>query len=622
MKGQKSKVGVIDEVRQRIDIVELVSSYVKLDKSGRNFKAVCPFHSEKHASFYVFPERQHWHCFGSCAAGGDIFSFVMKKDNLDFAGALRLLAEKAGVSLVPPKEASAQEKEEESLRQLNELAVQFYHNLLLTSPAAQTVRDYLAKRSLSQQSINDFELGFAPESWQTMLDHLMSKGYKQEDAIKAGLAVQREGGGSYDRFRHRLMFPIRDAQGRMAGFGARALDDSMPKYLNSPQTLIFDKSGLLYGIHRARTSIRRQNLAVIVEGYVDVIIAHQHGYDNVIASMGTALSEKQVGIIKKLTKNVTLALDADAAGEVATLRGMEVTTHALEQKVVPVVGWRGGVRYEDVLDGEVRVMTLPSGKDPDEVITQEPEKWRQLAEAAKPVIDWAFEAVSAKLDLNQPKDKSACEEQLLPAIAEIKEPTRQAHYIDKLSRLIRVDARVLKSKVSALMGSPAASSRSAGGGASAKPAPKPRSNPLEAYCLGLLFRHPALRDKTEVVLAEYFEESDNRELFFAWRSAADPETCRQALDAALQERFDFLLAMPLPPASEKEHERRLFHCVLRLRERFLRGLELRKKETVLAEEELGGIAVGAAKDQEQGLEVEKQLYQVFKEQSRLHRKQP
>src|SRR4030042_209577 len=307
-----ASVDTIDEVKQRIDVVEVVGSYVPdLKKAGRNYKARCPFHQEKTPSFYVFPDRQSWHCFGACSTGGDAFSFVMKKEGIGFGEALRILADRAGVPLTF-RTAHEGETEAEKLKGMNEAAAEYYHHLLRRSAAGEKER--------------------------------------------------RE--GTYDRFRNRLIFPIRDMNGSVLGFGARALDDSLPKYLNSPQTLVFDKSNVLYGIEQAKSAIRKQDSVVVVEGYVDAIVAHQYGFSNVVPSLGTARAEKQGGMIKKLTKNPVLALDADTAGEVATLRGIEVASHTFDQRVIPLPTPAGLVKYEDVLDAEIKVMGLPAGKGP------------------------------------------------------------------------------------------------------------------------------------------------------------------------------------------------------------------------------------------------------------------
>jgi DNA primase len=286
-------VGAIEEVKERLDLVAVISGYVPLKKAGRSYKGLCPFHTEKTPSFVVFPETGTWKCFG-CGAGGDLFGFVMRKENLEFGEALRLLAQRAGVTLEPLRpEDKAEASLKDRLRKMNELAAEYFHHLLLNSPEGAKARDYLVMRGISDETRDGFQLGYAKEEWQALGNHLTNKGYSWPNLLEAGLVVEREGGGYYDRFRGRLIFPIRDAAGYVVGFGARALGDAVPKYLNSPQTAIFDKSGGLYGIDQARTAIRDQALVVIVEGYMDVLMAHQLGRKNVVASMGTALTESR-----------------------------------------------------------------------------------------------------------------------------------------------------------------------------------------------------------------------------------------------------------------------------------------------------------------------------------------
>ena len=501
-------MGVIDEIKQRVDIVEVASEYVPgLKKVGRNFKALCPFHVEKTPSFYVFPERQSWHCFGACGSGGDVFSFVMKKEGVDFGEALRLLSRRAGIELVQ-KQPSEYEKKAERLKEINQAAAEYYHKLLLRFPAL----DYLTRRGISSKAIEDFQLGFSLDSWNALRGHLIEIGYDEEELLAAGLLVGKEEERSYDRFRNRLMFPIRDITGRTLGFGARSLDDSLPKYINSPETKIFEKSNILYGIDRAKTSIRRQNLAIVVEGYMDVIAAHQYGYENVVASMGTALTERQVGILKKLTKNLTLALDADAAGEMATLRGEEVIAHAFDQP---------------------------------------------------------FDAVASKLDLTKVGDKSSAVDQLSPVINDIKDPIRRAHYVQKLAHLVRIDERTLDSALKRVK--PSKPRREAGAAQpSALVPPLSSGDPLEEYCLCLLISHPKLREWSGELSADYFERSENREIFLAWRSSSDLDLMREQLDIILQEHLDALLAKTLPPMDEEAQQSALTDCIYRLQERWLR----------------------------------------------------
>lgn len=606
-------MGVIDEIKQRVDIVEIASEYVPgLKKVGHNFKALCPFHSERVPSFYVFPERQSWHCFGACGTGGDVFSLVMKKEGVDFGEALQILAQKTGVLLTPPQPDESQ-REAEKLKEINEAAAEYYHHLLLYSPQSQWARSYLAQRGISAKTIGDFQLGFSLDSWQALSSELSTRGYQEDKLVAAGLLVKKEGGSTYDRFRNRLMFPIRDIAGRVIGFGARALDDSLPKYLNSPQTLIFDKSGVLYSIDRARSGIRKQDLAVVVEGYMDVITAHQYGFENVVASLGTAFTEKQVGIIKKLSKNLTLALDADAAGEMATLRGIEVASHTFDEKVVPLPTPRGLVKYESLLDAEIKVMVLPAGKDPDDIIKESPAEWRRLLEEAPPVVDYTFDLIISKLNLTELKDKSQAVDQLLPLIAEIKHPVRQAHYVQKIARLVAVDEHTLASALRRLRRPSSLKQEGDVVRPSTLVPPLSRSDPLAEYCLCLLVRYPKLRSYAAELCVDFFAHTEDRQIFLTWCNAPDVDSMRQGLDTALQEYLDALLSKPFPPIGEEEQEHALDDCLYRLWERRLK--DLKAKEEWLFQDTQSDNSAELEELQQLAVRRNTQLGEVF-----LHRK--
>ena len=572
-------MSVIDEVKQKTDIVEVVSQYATLAKSGKTFKALCPFHSEKHASFFVYPEQQSWHCFGACGTGGDVFSFVMKKEGIDFGEALRLLAERAGVTIPTRLEREDRKEEREELYQINEAAAQYFHNLLLNATAGEKARNYVDSRGFSQQTVADFQLGFSLDSWESLKQYLLERSYTDSQLMEAGLIVETEGGRTHDRFRGRLVFPIRDARGRTVGFGARALDDSMPKYLNSPQTPLFDKSSILYGIDRAAGAIRKQDMAVIVEGYIDVITAHQNGINNVVASMGTAVTETQVTTLKKMSRNLVLALDADTAGEEAMLRA---------------------VSYENTLDAEVRVVILPEGKDPDDMIKEDVTIWQQLVANAVPIVDYTFDMVTAGLDLTTPRDKSLARGKLLSIIDEIRDTTRQTHYLQKLALLTKTNYRVLETALKEAKYK--ASKR-------LTPEPKPEaikralrpylSSPLEEDCLTLLLQHPELKDSCEVILPDYFEHSENREIFTAWQQAADPDSLKEKLDPALHEYLDSLVNKRLLP---NQLELRYAEYLRQLRIRFLKSLEAKRAEIFALEAEAGGTDAELAKLEEEGIE--------------------
>ncbi len=588
----------VDEIKQRLDIVEVLSSYVPdLKKSGRNFKGVCPFHSEKTPSFFVFPERQSWHCFGACGTGGDMFAFVMRKEGVDFKEALNILAERAGVPVVQRK-LDEGKSEADRLKEINEAAAEYFHNLLFHSAGGQRTREYLVRRGVSEKTMRQFLIGYSQDSWDSLRQELLKRGYLENDMAAAGLLVEKEKEGTYDRFRNRLMFPIRDAAGRVVGFGARALDDSLPKYLNSPQTLIFDKSSSLYGIDFARPAIRKENLAVVVEGYMDVIVAHQHGFTNVVASLGTALTEKHVGIVKKLTNRLVLALDADAAGEMATLRGIEVASHTFDQKVVPMPTSAGLIKYEEQLDAEISVMVLPEGKDPDDVIKESPHEWERLLKEAAPVIDYTFDLVVSKLDTTKAKDKSQAADQLLPLIAEIKHPVRQAHYLQRLSRAVAVDEQTLAEALGQFK-------QNKPGRLRETKAPPPSKlvsylstgDSLAEYCLYLLFSYPDLRSHASELRVDFFFNTEDREIFLAWQNATDVDWLRRELDSSLLEHLNTLMSKATPPLHGEAKERALRECINRLRKRWIKDLEA--KETVkLTEAHAEGDLAELAKLQE------------------------
>ena len=586
-------MSVIDEVKQRTDVVEVVNQYTSLKKAGRTFRALCPFHNEKHPSFFVYPEQQSWHCFGACSTGGDVFSFVMKKEGIDFGDALRLLAQKAGVTIPSMSEPESGKEERERLYQANQAAAQYFHNLLLNSPAGGKAREYFTSRGFSQKTVTDFQLGFSLNGWDPLKQYLIERGYSESELLTTGLIIEVEAGGTHDRFRNRLMFPIPDIRGRIVGFGARVLNNSLPKYLNSPQTPIFDKSNCLYGINLAAAAIRQQNLVVIVEGYMDVITAHQNSFNNVVASMGTSITEKQTYILKRLTKNMALALDADAAGKEATLRA---------------------VGYENTLDAEVKVIILPRDKDPDDVIKEDAKNWQTFLEEALPIVDYTFNIATAELDLSTARDKSLAVERIGPIVGEIKDTVRRVHYLQKLARLADISLRDLEAVLRR--------TRPNRGKRRAKVPTQARStqvlspllsNPVEEYCLTLLLQYPELKTRNDELSPKYFENSANREIFTAWQQANNLSSLKEGLDSAIWGHLDSLITKSLPA---NQIESKYANCVLRLREKFLRSLEMKRAAVLALEAQSGGTAAELAKLEEQGIEVSVQLGEVFTQKSR------
>ena len=436
----------VDEIKARLDIVNIVSETVKLRRSGRSYTGFCPFHpNTKTPAFAVFPDSGTWRCFGQCNEGGDIFKYVMKREGWDFAETLRYLAEKAGVTLSPlTPERKAEEDQYETMRNILEDSVKYYQFQLLKTPSGKPALDYLFKRGISMESIEKFELGYAPDSYEAILSHLNASGRALDQVAEVGLLNTRDTGGYYDKFRNRIMFPIRDGAGKMAGYGARILNpDDVPKFLNSPQTPLFNKSHLLYGLNLAKKPIREIDQVVIVEGYLDVIALHQSGYQNTVSPMGTALNEDQLRYLKKFTRRIVLALDADAAGEKATMRGLEVARNALDRESEIVFDPRGLLRHEARLQADVRVTTLPPGLDPDDVVLKDRMAWQKVLDNAKPIVVHVMDSLAAGQNLDDAKVRSAIASQVIPLIEDVPSAVERDTYRQQLARLLKIDERSL-----------------------------------------------------------------------------------------------------------------------------------------------------------------------------------
>jgi len=422
--------GQIDEIKARVDIVDLIGEYIRLKQIGTNWRGLCPFHNEKTPSFMVSRDKQIWHCFG-CSEGGDIFSFLQKIEGLEFAEALKTLAQRAGVKLVASDPQLVSEKNR--LIDICRLAAAFWHKILLESPSAQGARDYLKKRQLIDNTISDFQLGYAPESWDVTLKFLLNKGFKETEIFLAGLTVKKERGeGFYDRFRQRITFPIRDPHGQVVGFSARALQTTeSAKYINTPQTLIYNKSLILYNLDKAKTEIKKSNLAILVEGQMDVISAWQAGSHNVIAASGTALTLDQIKILKRYTNTIALSFDADAAGQNAAKRGVDI---ALSQ------------------DMEIKVIVLPFGKDPDECIKQDPSAWFKAIAEAPIFMDYFLAQTVKNFGVATAEGKKQIAKTLLPLIARMGNRIEQTHWLQRLAELLKVSEQILREAISTASG--------------------------------------------------------------------------------------------------------------------------------------------------------------------------
>src|SRR5713101_8450056 len=474
---------LIETIKAKIDVMEEIGLVVALQKAGKSYRGQCPFHNERTPSFHVFAESQTWRCFG-CNEGGDVFTFVEKQQGLDFREALHYLAEKAGVSVEEqrgsrdPEEERERNAAKEQLRKMNEDAMLWYHQVLLRARDASDARAYLQSRGVTSESVIAFSLGYAPDQWDGLSHYLSGRGYTEREMVNGGLARVREmgdgsggegkvGGGVYDYFRNRIIFPIRDTRGRVIGFGGRAMGDGQPKYLNSPQTLLFEKNNVLYALDRARESIKLAKQVVIVEGYVDAVIAHQYGTKQTVACIGSAITEKHIQQIKKLTKQVTLALDPDAAGVAATEHGIQEALKAFDRTVVPVPvvannrsaaskGYRrneprGMIRLEEVVDAEINVLQLPAGEDPDEVIRRDFVAWTYAVAHPLPLIDYYFVARTAGLNLREPADKTEAAKRLLPVIGSISDRVKRDAYLRKLATMISIEERSLNDELQRML---------------------------------------------------------------------------------------------------------------------------------------------------------------------------
>lgn len=521
-------MSVVDEIKARLDIVSVIGRYTPLKKSGRNYKALCPFHNEKTPSFVVFPDTQTWRCFGQCGEGGDLFNFMMKKEGCDFREALQVLAKEAGVDLSSYRAAASPEQEAAQARlySLLDEAARYFHELLPASP----VHDYLLKRGLTPETAQAFMLGYAPQDWRGVLDYLTALGFTLEETLQAGIAVQREEDKRvYSRFRHRFMIPIRDSRGRVIGFGARALsDDQQPKYLNSPQSRLFDKSQLLFGLDRARRAIRESETAIIVEGYMDVIQAHQAGYTNVVATMGTALTKEHIQQLGKYAKRLVLALDADPAGAKATMRGLEIVREAAGDSSVYVLDANGMMKQAGRLKLDIRVLQLPSGKDPDDFVRQHPEAWEEQVSMALPLAEYLIKVGVASLPPNASvAQREALANELLPLLTATEDDLINAHNLQLLANKLRLDpssfiqwsksrqrhASVPPSEQRRERGRSAPKQHSHGNGKAAPPPAQrasaaTRGRMLEQFCLNVLLHDPSRLFEAHRLLREV-DKADN-----------------------------------------------------------------------------------------------------------------
>lgn len=421
-------ISPVEQIKQKLDIIEVIGEYIRLAKAGRNYKARCPFHSERTPSFVVSQERQIWHCFG-CGVGGDIFAFVKQIEGVEFPDALRILARKAGVVL--KRQDPQVQSQKKRLYDVCELATKFYEVQLEKSTSGKKVQKYLLERGLQLQTIKTWRLGWAPDDWRALSDFLKKRGYKEQEILQSGLVVQKDpstGSGYnkeyHDRFRSRIMFPIFDIQGQTVGFAGRIFgkeDAEVGKYINTSQTPLYDKSFILYGLNFAKLELRQKNSCIFVEGNLDVIMSYQAGTKNTVASSGTALTEEHLKIIKRYTDNLIFAFDADLAGVTATGRSIDM---ALKQDFIVKIAMLGE-------------------KDPADLIKKNPAQWLQAITQAQSIMDFYFASTFAKFNSQTLEGKREIKKVILPVVKSIASRTEQSEWIKGLARRLRVDEKDL-----------------------------------------------------------------------------------------------------------------------------------------------------------------------------------
>jgi len=412
----------IEEIKNKLDIIDVVGSYIKLTKTGINHRGVCPFHKEKSPSFFVSPTRQMWHCFG-CGAGSSMFDFVMKIEGVEFGDALRILANKAGVEL--KRENIQLRTERERLYEICELACLFFQKQLVASSIGKEAEDYLLKRGITQESIKKWRLGYSPDTWNGLSDFLIGKGYGRQEVVKAGLAIEKEHqeSDSYDRFRGRIMFPIFNVNSQIVGFGGRVFkqQNETAKYINTPQTLLYDKSSTLYGLHQAKLAIRKQNQCVVTEGYTDVIMCHQAGFENTVAASGTALTFNHLTIIKRYSENLLLAFDMDMAGDSATKRGINLAQEqGFNIKIVEHYG-----------EGNVK-------SDPADIILKDKSIWEESLAKSKSIMDYYFDLAFVQNNKDTAEGKKEIGKIILPEIKRLQNKIEQSSWVQKLAQSLQV----------------------------------------------------------------------------------------------------------------------------------------------------------------------------------------
>lgn len=511
-------------VKSKIDIVSFISDYTKLKKTGRNFKALCPFHSEKTPSFIVSPERQTWYCFGACNEGGDVISFLQKWENIDFLEALKILSKKAGVKLqsYTPSDSS---KTKEKLYEINHLASEYYYYLLTKHKTGKRALEYLHSRGIKDRTVKTFKLGYAPKSWESTMKFLQNKGYKKQEMLNAGLLIKSDRGTYYDRFRGRVIFALFDPRGNIVGFSGRKLEekDKEAKYINTPETPIYHKRETLYGFNITRDAIRKKDKAIVVEGEFDLLASFQIGVSNIVAIKGSALTQDQIMLLSRYTQNLLLALDSDIAGNEAAKKGIEIA---------------------DSKGMSVQVVELLEDKDPADCIEKSPHLWKKSIKKAVPVFDFVINTAFKKYDKNDILGKKKIGDEVFPFLAKITNPIIRSHYVKILSLQLEVTEESVDLAISKVAKGKKQNVRSK----IDKIKPTDRDRVLEEHLLSLILQgedpKASLTKALKVLDIADFKNSavakiiDILDRFFKKRENLDVEKLNKAISEELSPTFD------------------------------------------------------------------------------------
>ena len=561
-----TSVGVAAEIKQKISIVDLIGETVQLRKAGASFKGLCPFHSEKTPSFTVTPARETWKCFG-CGRGGDLFNFVMERDSIDFPEALRRLAGRAGVEI--SERTTREDARRKRLRDALDAAIAFYHRVLTESRHGQPALDYMRSRGFTDETLSAHQIGFAVDAWETLSRALIERrDFTEVELEAAGLVSRRSGRrGVYDRFRGRIIFPIRDASGNATGLGGRIVGserargettrDAGPKYLNSPATLLFDKSRTLYLIDRAKSAIRKDGLAVLVEGNTDALMAHQQGFDNVVGTLGTALTPAQVELVTRYAPRIALAYDVDAAGQgAATFGATELSALVGE---IERSAHRGRLT-------DVSIVRLPDGRDPDDVMRDAPDAWRAATTEPQPIEEFLIERYAGRYDQRTAGGRERLIEAILPTIRGVSDPVRRDSYLQELGRRTSYDVSVLREKLQAPGKAVSTTKINLEAVLASPDALDPEAvartlEPVESSLLRVLLLRPYVREQlADRLSADLFVTTPARELWRALESTPavgfDRASFVDGLDPTLAAVARTLFARndPLPDDDESLHQ--------------------------------------------------------------------